>query len=68
MARLDVDDGPLDEPVFYGLVRLDGADSVFLHRLIELEGDPEIGMRVRAVLAPERTGSIFDVEGFAPSG
>lgn len=67
VARVDVDDGPLDEPVFYGLVRLDGADTVFLHRLIDLGGDPEIGMRLRAVLAPERTGSIFDVEGFAPA-
>ena len=66
VARVDVDDGPLDEPVFYGLVRLDDADTVFLHRLIDLRGDPEIGMRLRAVLAPERTGSIFDVEGFAP--
>ena len=64
---MDVDDGPLDEPVFYGLVRLDGADTVFLHRLIDLGGDPEIGMRLRAVLATERDGSIFDVEGFAPA-
>jgi hypothetical protein len=26
-----------------------------------------IGMRLRAVLAKERVGSIFDVEGFAPA-
>jgi uncharacterized protein len=68
VARVDVDDGPLDEPVFYGLVRLDGADTVFLHRLVDLEADPEIGMRVRAVLAPIRDGSIMDVDGFAPAG
>jgi uncharacterized OB-fold protein len=67
VARVDVDDRPLDEPVTYGSVRLDGADTVVLHRLIDLEGDPEIGMRVRAVLAKERIGSIFDVEGFAPA-
>jgi uncharacterized OB-fold protein len=50
------------------LVKLDGADTVLLHRLIDLEGDPAIGMRVRAVLAPIRDGSILDVEGFAPAG
>jgi uncharacterized OB-fold protein len=64
VARVDVDDRPLDEPVTYGLVRLDEGDTVFFHRLIDLGGEPEIGMRLRAVLATERTGSIFDVEGF----
>ena len=68
VARVDVDDGPLDEPVIYGLVRLDGADTVLLHRLIDLESDPEIGMRVRAVLSPIRDGSIMDIDGFAPVG
>jgi uncharacterized OB-fold protein len=68
VARVDVDDRPLDEPVTYGLVRLDGADTVFLHRLIDLEGAPIIGMRVRAVLASDREGSILDVDGFAPAG
>jgi uncharacterized protein len=66
IARVDVDDHPLDQPVTYGLVRLDGADTVFLHRLVDLGGDPAIGMRVRAVLGPDREGSILDVEGFRP--
>jgi uncharacterized OB-fold protein len=65
-ARVDVDDRPLDAAVRYALVRLDGADTVLLHRLLE-GGDPVIGSRVRAVLAPDRTGSILDVEGFAPA-
>ncbi len=67
VARADVDDRPLDEPVTYGLVRLDGADTVFLHRLIDMGDSPSIGVRLRAVLAENRTGSIFDVEGFAPA-
>jgi uncharacterized OB-fold protein len=67
VARVDVDDRPVERPVVFGLVRLDGADTVVLHRLIELESDPEIGMRVRPVLADRREGSIFDVEGFAPA-
>ncbi|HET9672074.1 MAG TPA: Zn-ribbon domain-containing OB-fold protein [Actinomycetota bacterium] len=67
-ARVDVDDRPLDAPVHFGLVRLDGADTVLLHRLLDGGNDaPTIGARVRAVLVPERTGSILDVEGFAPA-
>jgi uncharacterized protein len=67
VARVDVDDRPIDPPVLFGLVRLDGADTVLLHRLVEFEDDPELGARVRAVLAPSREGSILDVEGFAPA-
>ena len=66
VARVDVDGAPI-EPVPYALIRLDGADTVFLHRLLDIDGEPEIGMRVRAVLASERVGSIDDVEGFAPA-
>jgi uncharacterized protein len=68
LVRVDVDDRPLDAPVRYGLVRLDGADTVLLHLLLDLDRDPSIGMRVRAVLAPDREGSILDVEGFAAAG
>jgi uncharacterized OB-fold protein len=68
VARTDVDDRPLAEPVVYGLVKLDRADTVILHRLLEIDGEPEIGMRVRAVLAPDRDGSIHDLRAFAPAG
>jgi uncharacterized OB-fold protein len=67
LARVDVDDRPLDQPVVAGIVRLDGADTVLLHRLVGFEGEPELGARVRAVLSPAREGSILDVEGFAPA-
>lgn len=67
VVRLDVDDQPLDRSVTYGLIRLDGADTAFLHRLVDGDGDPVIGSRVSAVLAPTRDGSILDVEGFAPA-
>jgi uncharacterized protein len=63
VARLDVDGEPLEAPETFALVRLDGADSVFLHRLIGIE-QPEAGMRVRARLADRRAGSILDVDGF----
>jgi uncharacterized OB-fold protein len=68
VVRVDVDDQPIDRPVTYGLVKLDGADTAFLHRLVDVDGEPAIGDRVTAVLAAERDGSILDVEGFAPAG
>ena len=58
---------PLEEPVVLGLIRLDGADTVLVHFLVEA-GDLEIGMRVEPVLKAKgkRTGSILDLDGFRP--
>jgi uncharacterized OB-fold protein len=67
IAFTGVDDEPLDQPVTYGLVRLDGADALFLHRILDADEPLEIGERVEAVLSGERTGSILDVEGFRPA-
>jgi uncharacterized OB-fold protein len=66
VGRVDVDGARLEEPETIGLVRLDGADTVLLHRLVDVP-DPSIGMRVEAVLRPaeERTASIDDLRGFA---
>jgi uncharacterized OB-fold protein len=61
---------PLDRPVTLGLVRLDGADAVLLHHVLDTGDEPlEIGERVEVVLKPqgERTGSILDIEGFVPA-
>jgi uncharacterized OB-fold protein len=62
-AHEDVDGAPVDPPAAYALVRLDGADTVLLHRLL---GRTDIGGRVRPVLRPDRTASILDIEGFQP--
>ena len=67
VVRVDVDDRPLDRPVTYGLIKLDGADTALLHRLVDVDGEPQIGARVSAVLASARDGSILDVDGFAPA-
>ena len=58
-----IDGEPLDQPVAIGLVKLDGADTVMMHRLL---GDApwQIGMGVEAVVSADRAGSILDVEGF----
>lgn len=51
----------------FALVRLDGADTALLHRLLNLGGQPRDGMRVRARFAAERHASIIDIEGFEPA-
>ncbi|MCI0637086.1 MAG: Zn-ribbon domain-containing OB-fold protein [Actinobacteria bacterium] len=61
-----VDGAPLDRPETLGLVRLDGADAVLLHRVLDPGDAPlEVGQRVEVVLRPqpERTGSILDIDG-----
>jgi uncharacterized OB-fold protein len=50
----------------FGLVRLDGADTALLHRLVGDGARWSIGARVRARFAPARHGRITDIEGFEP--
>lgn len=67
IAFVGIEGEPLDEPITLGLVRLDGADAVLLHRIFDPGDEPlEIGERMEAVLRPqgERIGSILDIEGF----
>jgi uncharacterized OB-fold protein len=62
-----IESEPLERPETLGAVRLDGADAVLIHRVLEPGEEPlEIGERVEVVVKPEtqRTGSILDVEGF----
>jgi uncharacterized protein len=58
---------PLDDPVALGLIRLDGADTVVVHFLVDA-AELVAGIRVEAVFLPKarRTGSILDVRGFRP--
>jgi uncharacterized OB-fold protein len=65
VAHVGIDAEPLSEPVTWATARLDGADTVMVHRLIGTP-KPEVGMRVHAVLRDHRTASIDDLEGFAP--
>ncbi|MBU1670807.1 MAG: Zn-ribbon domain-containing OB-fold protein [Actinobacteria bacterium] len=59
---------PLAPPFGFGVIRLDGADTGFLHLLYGFGvGSLRSGMRVEAVFARERTGSILDVSHFRPS-
>jgi uncharacterized OB-fold protein len=58
---------PLDRPFAWALVRLDGADSSFLHAVDVAAPDAiRAGMRVRARWAGEPTGAISDLVCFEP--
>jgi len=48
----------------YALVRLDGADTALLHRLLVAPGGCRIGQRVRVRFAASRRASILDIDGF----
>ena len=66
VARVGIDGEPLEEPETLGLIKLDGADTVLMHRLIGQ--DPwEIATRVGVVIKSDRAGSILDIEGFRPA-
>jgi uncharacterized OB-fold protein len=58
----------LEEPVTLGLIRLDGADTVLVHFLVDTD-HLMIGQRVKPALLPKgkRTGSILDLRGFRPA-
>lgn len=58
---------PAKPPIIYGLIKLDGADGSMLHLIGEAEiGSLKVGMRVRAVFAEKREGSLQDIKYFAP--
>ena len=54
-------------PVIWGLIKLDGADTALLHYLDDVRPeDVKIGMRVKAVFADSRKGTIRDISHFQP--
>ncbi|MFW6113777.1 MAG: Zn-ribbon domain-containing OB-fold protein [Actinomycetota bacterium] len=58
---------PLPLPFGYGIIKLRGADTGFLHLLHEFEeGELPEGQDVEAVFADERDASIMDVKYFRP--
>jgi hypothetical protein len=60
---------PVEPPLVYGVIQLDGADNGFVHMLGGVEAEQlQIGMRVQAVFKEERKGSILDIRYFKPLG
>lgn len=67
---VDHDGKQLRRPLALALVQLEGATTLFLHRLLKVSEPRQvsIGSRVKMVMKPKskRTGSILDIEGFRP--
>jgi hypothetical protein len=58
---------PVEPPIVYGIVQLDGADTGFVHLLGEVDLEQlRIGMRVQAVFKKQRKGNILDIKYFKP--
>lgn len=57
----------LDGAPAFGLIRLAGATTLLFHRLGGGAEELAAGARVRAVWRAERSGSILDIEHFAPA-
>jgi len=53
----------LDSPYFVGLIKVEGTNTKFFHRLVNID-KPEIGMTVKAVWEDDRSGSYLDLKGF----
>jgi len=58
---------PVDPPIIYGIIQLDGADTGLVHMLGEVDTEQlRVGMRVQAVFSDERVASIMDIKHFKP--
>jgi len=58
---------PIEPPIVYGIVQLDGADTGLLHMIGEADFESlRVGMRVEAVYREERKGDILDIKHFRP--
>jgi uncharacterized protein len=68
LCYVDLDGARLRRPVGLGLVHLEGATTLLLHYLLEVNDltEVKIGCRVETVIKPKakRIGSILDIEGF----
>ncbi|MBI4243003.1 MAG: Zn-ribbon domain-containing OB-fold protein [Planctomycetes bacterium] len=61
-VNIERDGSPVKTPVQAALIKINGADSLFYHRLNVKK--PKIGMKVKAVLEKYRKGSINDIRYF----
>jgi 3-keto-5-aminohexanoate cleavage enzyme len=68
VVRYDDKHLPRKAPFVLALIKLDGADTPFMHILEECKiEDVKIGMKVEAVFAKETTNTILDIDHFKPA-
>ena len=58
---------PRQAPFFYGIIKLDGADTGMAHFIEGADrGKLAIGIRVKPIFAEIRNGNILDIDHFEP--
>jgi len=58
---------PTKEPIIYGIIKLNGADTGLVHMIGETDpAKVHIGMQLEAVFKEERAGDILDIKYFRP--
>ncbi|OGO02693.1 MAG: hypothetical protein A2Y91_05015 [Chloroflexi bacterium RBG_13_54_8] len=58
---------PVDTPIVYGIVQLDGADTGLVHLLSEVDFERlKVGLRLQTVFKEKRVGNILDIKYFRP--
>jgi uncharacterized OB-fold protein len=58
---------PVEPPIIYGIIRLDGADTGLVHMLGEVDLEQvKVGMRLQAVFKEKRVASVLDIKYFKP--
>ncbi|PKN69546.1 MAG: hypothetical protein CVU54_09420 [Deltaproteobacteria bacterium HGW-Deltaproteobacteria-12] len=68
VVRYDDKHLPRKAPFVLALIKLEGADTPFMHILDECKiEDVKIGMKVEAVFAKETTNTILDIDHFKPA-
>ena len=68
VVRYDDKHLPRKAPFLLAMIKLDGADTPFVHILEEIKVEEvKIGMRVEAVFAKETTNTILDIDHFKPA-
>jgi uncharacterized OB-fold protein len=67
IVRRDTGIMPAKVPFAYAIIKLDGADTGFIHMLggVDLDEIKE-GMRVKAVFSEQREGKLLDIKYFEP--
>ncbi|UCD56770.1 MAG: Zn-ribbon domain-containing OB-fold protein [Candidatus Hydrogenedentota bacterium] len=59
---------PMKPPYAYGIIKLDGADTGFVHIIAGTDlGKLKAGVKVRAVFGDDRQGNLLDIKYFKPA-
>ena len=67
VVHFDLDGGVLEEPQYVGMVGWEGIAGGLIHRIGEVrETDIKPGLKLEAVWAERRTGSMEDIQYFRP--